>query len=295
HLADVIASGEATDETYKLQLELMLKLGDGDLAMRALDQLSHSALSGRERRVAEANAYILQGRAEKAADLYNGSDPAELSADDLHMVLWSMLEIGNEEGFDTGMDFALTAFPEDADINILAGKRVLALGLTDEASRYAATAHASDPDNYEGALLSGEAAIARGELETALGHYEKARELFPTRAIPAANIAGLQLDLGQIEAAGKTISEGLAIDAELPFLQWQRARHALKTEDLETAREALEKARRTFRTNDAFTLLSAQVEDALGNKALALSEYKRYLSAVGSDQKVEARVAQLEM
>ena len=124
--------------------------------------------------------------------------------------------------------------------------------------------------------------------------YRRAAEAWPDFALPRANIGGLLLDRGEIEAAGATLEAAIAAHPEEPFLQWQMARYALATDDLETARAAIEIARRAFRGNDAFTLLSAQAEERFGNRALALSEYQRYLKAVGEDETIAAKIAALK-
>ncbi len=293
HLADIFSNGEPDQETYQLQLELMLETGDGHGAMAALDNISDSTISFYERRIARAHALLLQGRAQDAANLYAESDPQNLGAEDFRMVLWAMRALGNDEAFTSGMDTALEEFPDDADINTLAGEYLLAQGLIEEAQTYADTATESDPTNFSSLLLQGQLAIANQELETALELYQNANEIYPTRAAAKANIVGLLLDLDRVADAGTMLEEGLKHHPDDPFMVWQHARYALATDDLDTARLALEKARRTFRSNTDFVLLSAQLEDKVGNVSLAISEYERYLRDVDTDTAVEQRLETL--
>lgn len=293
-LGDIFAADAADTGTQRIKLDLMLELQDGHAAMAAIDALPDSALSGAQRRIASAHALILQGNPQAAAQLYAEIEPDAFGEQDYRMVLWALRELGEDEEFAAGMDAGLQAHPQSADLNAMAAQVLIDLGETEEAARFADIAIASDPDHYEALLVQGQLAIGRGDLADALDHYSRASARYPDRAIPIANIAGLQLDLKRIEAAGETLKRGIAAHPDEPFLQWQLVRHALATDDLDTARRALETARRSYRGNDEFTLLSAQAEERFGNRTLALAEYRRYLRAVGSDPAVEARIAALE-
>lgn len=293
-MGQIFTADAADAETQRIKLDLMLELEDGHAAMAAIDALPQSALGADERRIATAHALILQGKPEAAGALYADIAPAAFAEQDYRMVLWALDEMGEDEQFEAGMDAGLQAFPQSADLNAMAAQALLDRDQPDEAPRFADTALASDPDHYAALLVKGELAILAGDLEAALDHYTQASQRYPGRAIPVANIAGLQMDLGRIEAAGETLARALAGHPDEPFLQWQLVRHALATDDLDTARRALEAARRTYRGNDEFTLLSAQAEERFGNRELALAEYRRYLRAVEDDPAIEARIAALE-
>jgi len=294
HLAEIFTNGNADSETYLVRSQLKLALGDGHSALAAIEQIAPGELSDNGRRIATAHALILQGRFDDALEPYAEADPASLSEQDLRMVLWALREMGNDEAFAAGMDVALDAHPKSTDINVLAAKQLLDLGLVEDAALFADVAFEQSPDHYEVRLLQGRVAIAEDDLEQALDHYSEASALRPGDAVPVANIAGLQLDLGRVDEAKKTLAPALVAHPDFALLQWKRARLGLAMDDLETARSALEKARRTFRGETEFTLLSAQVEDRSGNVKLALSEYQQYLRDVGGDEQIEQRIAELE-
>lgn len=294
HLADIFTNGEATDEVYRLQMRLMLELGEGYAAMAAIEKLSDTALTQDDRRIATAHALLLQGKPEAALELYGDVEPTDFSSEDFRMTLWALGQIGQEEEFAAGMDEALQRFPDNVHLNAMAAEHLIDLDNADDAEEYAQVALKNDPENFQALVANGRLAIVQGELERALGHYLRAADIHPHHVTPWAAASGLQLDLGQVEQAGETLRVALANHASDPFLQWQKSRHALMTNDMIAARTALEAARRAYRDNDEFTLFSAQVEDKAGNRELALAEYKRYLRAVGSDQQVEARVVALE-
>ena len=293
-LADLFASGGASDQAWLLQMRLMLDMGNGYAALAAIEKLPEAALDTAQRRVATAHAQLLQGKPQEALDLYEGADPASFAEADFRMALWALAELGQDEEFANGMDLALERHPDSPELNAMAGEQLIRLGLPGEAAAYAERALEQGPDTYEALITNGRVAIAQGDLARALGHYTKAAKRFPFHAMPHANVAGLQLDLGKVEEAGTTLSAALRDHPEHAFLQWQQARYALAKKDIAAARFALEKARRAYNDNAEFTLLAAQVEEQAGNRVLAVAEYRRYLRMQGSIPEVEARIAKLE-
>lgn len=292
-LAEILSRGDATSETYLIRARLKLAVGDGYAALASIENVSSADLNDAERQIATAHALILQGKAERALELYSEADPADLSEQDLRMVLWGLRELGNDEAFAAGMDVALEAYPDSVDINVLAGNQLLDLGQVEEAASFADAALNKQAENFDVRLLQGRLAIAEDDLEQALEHYTKASEIWPSHALPQGNIAGLQLDLGRVEEARATLDPAMVRHPGEPFLQWMQARLALASGDLDGARLALETARPVFRGTAEFMLLSAQIEDQSGNGSLALWEYQQYLDEVGSDEAIELRIAQL--
>jgi tetratricopeptide (TPR) repeat protein len=294
HVAEILAHGGADDETQRIKLSVMLELGDGYAAMGAIDALSDKALGPQDRRVAQAHALILQGKPQLALDLYAEVDDANLAEQDFRMKAWAYRDLGEDEAFATTMDAALEAFRDSPDLNALAAWQLIDLDLPEEAGSFADRALAGVPDHYDALMAKGRLAISEDDIEAALRHYRAAAEGHPARALPIVTVGGLLLDLGRVEEAGRTLRAASAAHPDDPFLQWQYARLALAENDLGTARLALETARRTYRGNDEFTLFTAQAEERFGNRALALAEYRRYLRAVGSDEGVERKIAELE-
>jgi hypothetical protein len=56
----------------------------------------------------------------------------------------------------------------------------------------------------------------------------------------------------------------------------------------------MERARRNFRENPEFTLLTGDIEAAAGNRTLALDSYRRFVREVGEVPEVMERIAELE-
>lgn len=294
HIVDLIANDRADHRVRRLQVELMLAMGDGNRAIVAIDQLPESELGGSERRIAIAHAQNLSGDASKTAKKYEPLAAEEYTEQDLRMLLWALRDMGDIETFADGMDAALDLFPDSAHLNALAADQLFDMGIPEEAAEFAARALKNGPEIYEAQLVSGRAMIFAGNLEDALEHYKKANAINPARALPLANIIGLHLDMGNTDAAGETLEPALARHADAPMLQWQLARHKLATGDIAGARYAKERARREFRDDPQFMLLVGDIEAAAGNSTLALDSYRRFIREVGEVPEVMERIAKLD-
>ena len=108
------------------------------------------------------------------------------------------------------------------------------------------------------------------------------------------NIAGLSLDLGKTQEAGDALKIVLDTHSNYPFAQWQLARYKLATGDIQGAREAKDRVQRVFADNPEFMLLMAQIEEAFGNKGLALDNYRGFVREVGETPQVMRKIAELE-
>lgn len=294
HIADMIEGDRADERVRLLQVELMLAMGDGNRAMAALDQLPENALGGSERRIAIAHAQNLSGDARKTAEMYEPLAAEAYTEQDLRMLLWALRDLEDIETFSEGMDVALDLFPDSAHLNALAADQLFDMDIPEEAAKFAAIALENGPETYEARLVSGRASIFAGDLDAAVEHYEKANAINPARALPLANIIGLQLDMGDVGPAGQTLERALAQHADVPMLQWQLARHKLATGDIAAARYAKERARREFRDDPQFMLLVGDIEAAAGNATLALDSYRRFIREVGEVPEVMERIAELE-
>lgn len=294
HLADVLANGDVDAPVRKLQVELMLKLGDGNRAIAAIEQLSESELGGVERRVALAHAQILQGAPDKTAAIYEPIPIEDYTEQDVRMLLWALRDLGRDDEFTDGMDFALSQFPDSAYLNALAADQLYDLRLPAEAKPYVETAVASGPDILEVQLVAGREAIFDGDLEQAIVLYTRANEINASNPLPLTNVVGLHLDLEQTEEAGKVLKPALERHGGFPFLQWQLARYNLAVGDLQGAREAKDRVVRQFADNPEFVLLMADIEAAFGNERLALDNYRRFVREVGEVPEVMQKIAELE-
>lgn len=294
HLVDLLASGVDTAEVRKLQLDLMLKMGDGNRAIAALEQLPETKLGGVDRRLALAHAQILQGAPEKTAKIYEPLLEEEYTEQDFRMVLWALRDMGDEANFASGMDYALEKFPNNPYLNALAADQLYDLNLPQEANAFADAAMENGSDIFEVQMVKGRKAIFAGELEEAISHYKRANEINSHMALPISNVVGLYLDLDKTEEAGEALKIALNNHGGYPFLQWQAARYNLSIGDLQAARAAKERVDHLFKDDPEFILLMAQIEEAFGNTGLALDNYRRFVRLAGEQPAVMLKIKELE-
>lgn len=294
HLADILANGEVTPRVRKLQLDVMLAIGDGNRAMAAIDQLPETLLSGDDRRVAIAHAQNLQGAADKTVSLYEAISPEQYSEQDWRMFLWAQRALGENDLFQQGRDTALSRYPNSAHLNALAADHLYDTRRIFDAHGFANAAISNGPDVLEARMVAGRKAIFEGDLELAIEHYTKANEINPTNALPLTNVVGLHLDLGQVEEAGEVLKIAVEQHGDFPFLQWQLARYKLAIDDVQGARAAKERVERVYYDNPEFMLLMAEIEARFGNKGLALDNYRRFVREVGELPEVMEKIAELE-
>ena len=278
HLANILAEGVADDKTHLLYAKLMLELGDGISAETSLAKLSEKALSPDERRAMLAHSYILQGKPEKAAQIIGKVDADRLTEQDYRMLVWSLWERGELLGNSAVMERGLAKYPQSASLNIFAGRLALDQQDAAQAQFYAEKGLKSDPKDYEALILNGRIAIAGGDLAAARGHYANAHGNYPDHAVPLANMVGLDIDLGDLKSAEKALKIGMAKHPRFPFMLFQKARLDFEKGDYETARLAVEEASAAYDGYWPIVMLTAQIEEKLGNREFAIREMSRVVA-----------------
>lgn len=294
HLLDIIERGEAGPEVRMLQLELMLKMGDGNRAMVALDQIPESELAGAERRVAKAHAHILQGRPSKAVSQYETLAPEAYTEQDFRMALWALRDLDQIQDFTAGMDVALDRFPDSPHLNALAADQLFDMAMPESADRFVELALEKGSEIFEVQLVAGRRGIFARDVEKAIEHYQRAHEINKVSVLPLVNIAGLYLDLERPDDAKPLFDQALQINGDFPALHWQLARYKFATGDIQGAREARDRVIRDFSDQPEFIILSGQIEEELGNTRLALDAYRRFVREYGEVPEVMERIADLE-
>lgn len=293
-LVALVASGQDDTRTRLLQARVMLRLGDGNRAMLAIEQLPEGSLDPAELRSMTAHAQILQGYAHRVVSDYETLPLAEYTEDDFGMELWAMRDLDEDDDFRDRIGRAIERFPDSVSLNTMAALQLVESGQPYEAMPFAQKAYDREPQNLDTLMLVGQIAIRKGDLEEALGYYKLANQHHPHHALPLANIAGLQLDLDDLDAAGETLDRALQDHPDFPFLNFQSARYQLQQGNIDEARLALEKARKDFAQNTEFILLEAEIEESAGNAVLAIDGYRLFLDRFGYHHEIEERIARLE-
>lgn len=277
-LAQILADGEADDKTHLLFAKLMLELGDGIAAETALGKISQAALPAQQRRAMLAHSFILQGKPEKAEQMLGRVDTARLTEQDYRMLVWSYWERGDLADNMAALAQGLAKYPKSAALNIFAGRFALDQQDSARAKAYAERGLLSDPKDYEALILNGRIAIANGDLAAARVHYANAHENYPDHAIPIANMVGLDIDMGELKSAEKALKIGMAKHPRFPFMLYQKARFEFEKGDYENARIAVEEASAAYDGYWPIVMLTAQIEEKLGNREFAIREMSRVVA-----------------
>ena len=293
HLANLIAEGAADAETHLLYARLMLEMGDGISAQSAILRVPDKELDGAARSEMMAHAYILQGDPDQAAALMEQIDTGSLSQQGVRMLVWAHWDLDTLEDNADILAAGLKKYPKSAHLHAFAGDLAIAQGNWSLASEHAAQAMAADPKNFEGLLLNGRVAIFNSDLKAARAHYAAASQAYPDHALPIANMAGLDLDMGNAKSAAKVLKAGMGKHPHFPFMLFQKARLDYKNGDFAEARLALEEAKPSYQNYAPLGLLSAKVEEKLGNRATALRELDRVNAIDPGNAEARALAAKL--
>jgi Tfp pilus assembly protein PilF len=291
HLIDRRNYSGSSPRNSALLAQVMIELGDGYTAERYLNDVRENEREAGKWVAMHAHALILQGRASAAADLLDEFEgaPAEGGKHDW-LRIWASMELGQNEEAQNLLAEALERFPQSPRLHAKAAQ--LAVWRQDwaAADNHIDKALAADPDNYEALLLAGQGRIASTDPEGALVYYRRAADAYPDFAIAPANVAGLLLDMGRLEEADVVLSSALERHPEFQLLRFNAARYWALSERWDKARAILQTMPLEFkRSMPATTLLEGEVEEALGNHAVARAVYE----TLADDPRFSEQVADL--
>jgi tetratricopeptide (TPR) repeat protein len=152
------------------------------------------------------------------------------------------------------------------------------------------------PDYAKGHNALGNIHRAMGNLEDALNSYRSAAKLEPGSALYRHNLGITLFDVGMVEAAQNELKEAASLDPQNADVQWDLAQAATKRNDLQTARNGLEKylevRPRGVHAQQAWCDLGDALV-ALGDAVGARLAYNTYLEGPPDEREGEVR-AKLE-
>lgn len=275
-LLDRIDSGDESAELKILMAKTMLELGDGYAAERYIDQLSDQDLPPVVRAEYKAHSLIIKGKPRLAIKLISQEiEPVAQTATSYALLIWAHQELGTLGENDEIIVKALDQFPENADIHAWTAKFYQSVGNWEFANEGVRRALAIDPKHYEAQLIAGELAIQSGHIEKALERYQTLAATYPLHAVPMANVAGLQLDLGRIADAEKTLSAALTQHPSFDLLIFQKARLQHATGNFVRAAKTLDEMRMRVDDFKPALILAGRVNLMLGNRELATVQLLR--------------------
>jgi tetratricopeptide (TPR) repeat protein len=293
HLLNLLEQDGSDIDANILYARTLLALGDGIAAQGVLNTLQTADGDKVVYIAMQAHAEILRGQSEKAINRLEAVAMDDWDAQMFRMAIWAHLE--NKTLLERP-DLAATALerhPENADIHAQVARIGVAFGDWDVAKKGAAKALENDPDNYEAMLVKAETEINDGALEDARASYAKLTTLYPDQGVPPTNVAGLDIDMGNFDAAEQVISKAEDKHPNYPFLQYQKARLAFARENPRTAYDILQAMPDYVHNYPPALALNADAALALGNKEVAIARLERLLNLVPDDEIVRSALAEL--
>ena len=273
HLANAIDAAPDDPEVRILLARAALAQGDGLLAETAIDRAIALAPERADALAPYlAHAHVLQGDPEAAltalgehfGESYHRRIRAQalLQTDEAEQA-WMVIEAGLEDDRD------------DSNLLALAGQYRLATGNIVDAVTYGARSLESASPSVEAYLLNGRIASIRGDLDTALGHYEAGLERYPEHLQLHIATAAIYADRGDRGALHRAIAYIETTHPGHPAALFIVARNALDRGELDRVRELAPALERQARNTPPLQLLLGEMEVQLGNNERGI----RWLSA----------------
>lgn len=278
HLANAI---DANPESVEMQLLLgrtAIAQGDGQMARMALERAAVLA-PDRSDEIAPmlAHALLLAGESEEALALLDDEDEGDPYR--IRIRAQALLLNGDTGQSWQTIEAGLAASPEDADLLALAGQYRLSSGNLSDAETYAARSLESPEPSVESYLLAGRIASIRGDLETAINHYNAATEDFPDHVGAYIALAAIHADRDETNAMDRAMARIERISPGHPAAIFIAAKDALNRGDLGRARELGQGFASGARNNPPLALFLGELEIRLGNREQGirwLREYRRH-------------------
>lgn len=277
HLANAIDATPNDPDVRILLGRAALAQGDGLLAETAIERAIDLAPERADTLAAYlAHAHVLQGDPETAlAILGEGSGDAYsrriraqalLQSDEADLA-WTAIEAG------------LAGDGNDSDLLALAGQYKLATGNIADAVTYGVRSLEGDASSVEAFLLNGRIASIRGDLDTALSHYETGLERYPEHLQLHIAAAAIYADRGDTDALNRSIAHIETSQPGHPAAIFIVARNAMDSGDLERVRELAPALESRARNAPPIQLLLGEMEIQLGNNELGirwLTDFRRF-------------------
>ncbi|WOE75475.1 tetratricopeptide repeat protein [Alterisphingorhabdus coralli] len=284
HLLNLLDNSPNDDAANLLYARTMLALGDGLAAQAAIGKISDNGTDDATRSALLAHSDIMRGVPQKAIDRLEPIAPEARNGEMYRMLIWAHRENGTLDDNADLFAEALERHNDNADLHALVARDAITRG-DDELARTAATnALARDDDNYEALLVQAELQILDEDLTGAKTRYANIAKRYPGHAVPLANIVGVEIDMGNYDAAEKLIAQTEAEHPGFPFLQYQKARLAFAREDYRGANDILQSMPDYVHDYPPGLVLSAEIAEALGNREIAIARLERLLAIVPDDE-----------
>ena len=274
----LISALETAPDDHQLRLQLarvLVDMGDGDGARSTIAKLPDAIRTGPEASGLLAHALLLIGQVEAA--LETASLASETSPRAAWVETGALLATEKVDEAYAAADAAVERFPKDARLLSLRGEMALRRGQISSARGLARRALEAEGDSLQGLLLSGRLDLLDENREAARDHFDKAAESHPTVVGPLLYLAATEADLGERDAAVKTLGRVEALAPDHPVATFLKAKIAFHDSDLETAHRLMQSVESDLRDMPQAALLLGEIAYLRGSQNTAISYLQRFL------------------
>jgi tetratricopeptide (TPR) repeat protein len=281
HLANALSAEPGNRAMLLLKAQTLIALGDGEGAGSALAQLVGKGPASGQLAELSAEAALLRGAPETAVQLLSAVETAE--ADRLRAM--AAIQKGDvplaakhfEQGLTRGGNARL--FADYARFRLMAGDLPGASEMVGKAAKLA-------PEGIDTLLVSGEIAVRRGDLGTALGFYDKAQRLYPASIAALVGKAAMLGDLGRYDEMKPLVDKAALAAPKDPGVVFLQAKLAVVNKDWNKVRELVQPLETTLQPLSPIRLLYAEALLRLNLAEQAIAQLRPLARALPGNRDV---------
>jgi cellulose synthase operon protein C len=271
-LHDAIEADETWAQPHAVLASIMLAGGDGVGGDAEAHKAMQLGMKPDQLNQLFAHAQLLQGNAQKALDLAQGSNVAlrfqGYAARIRAKALWSLGDLG---GAGREFDAAVSMIPRSADLWSDIGLFRQEVGNFTGALEATGNAVNLNRHRFESLKLMGGLVRAQFGLTAAIPWYQRALQLEPNNLDLMRELASTLGDAGQTVEMLKVTRHMLEVDPSNPHAFYLQAVLAARVHNYELARNLLYRAKDRLDTVPAVKLLKAALEMQLGSAEQAIA------------------------
>ena len=253
-----------------LMATIQIATGDGMGAENTLQHIGRKQSLSEEQRGQLAESLLLQDRCDKVAAIKGQEQGSEPSV--LRVKILCAISEGDRDKAQTLVSEAEQRFAGHGALTVTRGRFALLTGDVVSARALARLATQRLPKNFDAALLNGQVALAEGDYTAALNAFERSSQFNPVSVAPLFAKGSLLAEMGRKDELDAVIARAEKLGPGRGEVHMLKAESAVLGNDLQTAQNELNAARKTLATNPALRMLDAKVALKLGNAGIAISQ-----------------------
>ena len=275
HLASYLAARPGDRDAMLLQARTLLALGDGDGAQAMLEKLAAGRPPEGDLAELAAEAALLRGVPDAALQLLGPRQGAEAERLRAIAALQKKDPKRAQGHFEASIDAGgnARAFADYARFHLMNGAVA-------EAEAMAARAAKADPDGLDTLLVQGQLAVRRGDLNGALGFYQRAAKRYPGSLAAVTGQAAVLGDLGRTDEMQAAVDRAAAMAPRDRTVIFLSARAAAGRKDWNKVRATLQPVEAAIPQNDPLRLIYAEALLRLGQNELAIAQLRPIVRTV---------------